>query len=395
MKKFLATVAIAAFGLAGAAAANALPTQTDFADAGLQEIGSYFGKISWSIDGSSDAYHVVGDAQPIQVEKPAGATVREAIFISGDGGNRNSNNHPPQDLTLNGQSIVFSHWAYITSGDMFQTYYGDVTDIVKSTIDSHAAGTFDLAFDQGDDSDGDYVEGGALIVIFDDPNAPLSSIYLNAGTSLSSGDTFTVDFPALTADNLNNDIIMSVGSSNSYQWNAWQQSSEVTINGDYLTTVAGGCDDSLEFENGEQCAPHGYNTIGGVGDTPSVPGYVDTEVVSYTANYDNELYLLNSFLAVGDTAMEVYTRNPSTDDNLYFAGIYMRGILPTATYCDDHHDECFPNDTSGGLASTGATGVDTITLVGGGLILAGVAIAVYRIVSRRKAKPADADKSAE
>ena len=47
------------------------------------------------------------------------------------------------------------------------------------------------------------------------------------------------------------------------------------------------------------------------------------------------------------------------------------------------------------LAMTGATGVDTITLVGGGLILAGVAIAVYRIVSRRKAKPADADKSAE
>jgi hypothetical protein len=274
---------------------------------------------------------------------------------------------------------------------MFQTYYGDVTDIVKATIDGHSAGTFDLAFDQGDDSDGDYVEGGSLIVIFDDPSAPLSSIYLNAGTSLSAGDTFTINFPALTTENLNNDIIMSVGSSNSYQWNYWNQSSEVKINNDYLTTVAGGCDESIEFENSQECGPHGYNTIGGVGNTPSVPGYVDSEVVSYTPNYDGELYLLNSFLAEGDTSMEVYTRNPSTDDNLYFAGIYMRGVLPTATYCDDHHDECYPNDSSGGLASTGAEGVDTMTLVGGGLLLAGVAVVAYRVISRRKSKGESAE----
>ena len=43
------------------------------------------------------------------------------------------------------------------------------------------------------------------------------------------------------------------------------------------------------------------------------------------------------------------------------------------------------------LAQTGAEGVDTMTLLGGGLLLAGVAVVAYRVISRRKSK----DDSAE
>ena len=46
------------------------------------------------------------------------------------------------------------------------------------------------------------------------------------------------------------------------------------------------------------------------------------------------------------------------------------------------------------LAITGAQGVPFITLRGGGLLVAGIAIAVYRIISRRKGKSTD-DNTAE
>ncbi|MEY4396675.1 MAG: hypothetical protein RLZZ40_431 [Actinomycetota bacterium] len=391
MKKFVSIVAATVLALAGASAATSLPADTHVTDAGLQNVGEYFGKISWSIDGASEAGHVAGDEIAIQVDKPEGATVRAALFVSGDGGNRNSNSHTPQDMYLNDQNIVFTHWASLTAGDQFQTYFGDVTDIVKDTIDAHPAGVFDLNFDQGDGTDGDSSEGGSLIVIFDDPNAPLSSIYLNAGTSNPEGDSFTFTFPALTAENLSNDILLSIGSSNSYEWGWWSQTSEIKANGDYLSTIAGGCDDSTQYIDGLECGFGGYNTIGGIGNTAGAPGYVDTEVTSYDVNLDGELYLLNSFLTEGDTSLEVTTRNYSSNDNLYFAGIYLVGVLPSETYCDDNPVDCgLPTET----AQTGAQGVPFITLLGGGLLVAGIAIAVYRIVSRRKGKPTD-DNTAE
>ncbi len=402
VNKFVSFAAAVTLALAGATAAAALPVNTDFADGGLQEIESEFGRISWSIDGSADVGHVAGETVPIQVEKPEGAIVRKAIFISGDGGNRNSNDRPPLDLELNGGSVVFTHWAYLTAGDRFNTYYGDVTELVKTTIDEHAAGIFDLTFDQGDNADGDYVEGGSLIVIFDDPNAELSSIYLQAGTSDPAGDSFSFDFDALTLDKLANPMILSIGASNSYQTDApddgeggsgVNQHSNITVNGNVISDSAGGCDDMVDYPVG--CNSMGYNTIGGVGDDLDMPTVPWTNPPGYFA--EDELYDIASMMTVGDTGLTVETINPSNDDNLYFAGVYLTGILPSDTYCTENPDVCFPEgdpalwddaseNAGGGLASTGAEGVDFMTYLGAGLVLAGVAVVGYRIVSRRKSK---------
>ena len=402
MKRFSAIIAASLLAIAGTSAATALPVTTEFADGGLQLIESEFGRISWSIDGSADVAHVAGEAVPIQVEKPEGALVRKAIFISGDGGNRNGNSHPPLDLRLNGSPVVFTHWAYLTTGDRFNTYYGDVTELVKATIDDHAAGIFDLPFDQGDNSDGDYVEGGSLVVIFDDPNAELSSVYLQAGTSDPAGDSFTFNFDALTLEKLANPMILSIGSSNSFQTDApddgeggsgVNQHSNISANGNVISDSAGGCDDMVDYPVG--CNSMGYNTIGGVGDDLDMPTVPWTNPPGYFA--EDELYDIASMMTFGDTGLTVETINPSNDDNLYFAGVFLTGILPADNYCVENADICFPEgdpalwdggsaSSGGGLAQTGAEGVDFMTDLGGGLLLAGVAVVVYRIVSRRKSK---------
>ena len=388
MRKVLGILATVALLLVGASAAQALPSQTTLVDAGLQDIGTYFGHISWSIDGNAEVNHVAGNNLTIRVDKPAGATVRAAILISGDGGNRNSSGHTPRDVRLNGHAVTFSHWAKITTdpnGDAwnnFNTYYADVTDLVASTVNSAPAGISTVSFDQGDGTDNDLVEGGSLIVIFDDPSAPLSSIYLKGGTSNPAGDSFTFNFPALTAENLANPLVMSVGISNSWQANYWEQSSNITANSTLLSSIAGGCDDSTTFAT-TGCNFGGYNTIGGVGDTVNNPGSIDTEVTSYDRNLDHELYNLNSVLPLGSTSLTVNTNNPSLNDNIYFAGVYLRGILPTADYCTTHSQECGTN--SDGITTVPNTG----NSAGAGLtiaatsLLAGLALVLRRRLSRR------------
>lgn len=395
MKKFVHIAAAGALAMAGATSAIALPEQTVFEDAGLQDIGSYYGHISWSIDGASDADHTAGDEITISVDKPEGATVRAALFIGGDGGNRNTTGYTPTDVYLNEQNVLLTHWAKTTTcpggecWNNFNTYYGDVTDLIKSDVDAAEPGIIDFSFDQGDGVDGDSMEGGALVVIFDDPNAPMSSIYLRGGTSDPDGDSFTFEFPALTSENLAYDINLSVGISNSYQWGGWSQTSNITANGTLLSNISGGCDDSEEYNNSVSCGFGGYNTVGGIEDNINNPGNVDSEVTGYDVNLDNELYDLDAVLVEGDTSLTVDTVNPSANDNIYFAGIYLRSVLPTATFCDDNPVECGISATD--LASTGAEGVDFMTHLGGGLLVAGIAVAVYRITTRRKTKESAAE----
>jgi LPXTG-motif cell wall-anchored protein len=382
MRKFFALLATVVLLWVGAGAASALPSTTTLVDRGLQELGTFYGHISWSLDGNAEPSHVAGNNLTVRVNKPAGASVRKAFFISGDGGNRNTSGHTPRDVRLNGHSVVYSHWAKITTdpgGDAwnnFNTYYADVTDLVGSTIDAAPSGISTMTLDQGDGTDGDSVEGGSLIVVFDDPSAPLSSIYLKGGTSDPAGDTFAFNFPALTVENLNNQLLMSVGISNSFQTQWWEQSSNITANSTLLSSISGGCDDSTTFAT-TGCNFGGYNTIGGVGDTVNNPGFIDTEVTPGDINLDKELYNLNAVLSVGSTSLSVNTNNPSRNDNIYFAGVYLRGILPTADYCTVHAAECAPA-AFGSLPNTGFNPSGPLWFAGAALVLGLGLIAVRR-----------------
>jgi hypothetical protein len=397
----LSVAVVVTFSIAGVAPAFAATVRTD---AGLQNIGDFYGRISWSIDGAAEPSHVAGTTIPLQFEKPVGARVRQAFIISGDGGNRNSSpTGVPTDFRLNGSAVTFTSRSVITTnpgGDSwnnFNTYWGDVTSLVKSTIDSASAGVHDLAFDQGDGTDGDSSEGGSLVVIFDDPNAPLSSIHLNAGTSNPAGDSFSFSFPALTSSNLANDMLLSVGISNSFQntmpddgegGSGYYQSSRISVNSTLFSNFAGGCDDSTTFLT-SGCNFGGYNTIGGVGNAAHGPL---TRPDPPVPTADQELYLLNSVMAVGQTHIDATTLNPSNDDNVYFAGLYLRGILPTATYCSDHVLECFPDGdpaqwgSSSSPSALASTGGDYRPLIQAGalFLISGAVAIVFANLRRRR-----------
>lgn len=370
MKSIATAVALscALIGITGSVSYS-LPQNTVLIDSGLQEISAEYGKISWSIDGAAEIGHVAGNEINIQVAKPANAVVRVAYFISGDGGNRNYTNPlvVPQDVYLNDQRVIYSHHSYITTspgGDAynnFNTYYGDVTSLVKSRIDSAPAGTINIPFDQGDGLDGgdgstgNSVEGGNLIVIFDDPSAPLSSIYLNAGSTDPVGSTTTLSFPALTAAQLNNQIEFSLGISNSWQMNPFtfdgessghSQASRVSVNGTTISNSAGGCDDSESAFVAEGCNFGGYNTIGGVGDSNNLPPL--NASIPLDLHEDDELYNLTSLMSVGDTSLTISTVNDSMNDNVFFSGIYLKGILPTSNYCSVNSASCYPNGNDEG-----------------------------------------------
>ena len=90
-------------------------------------------------------------------------------------------------------------------------------------------------------------------------------------------------------------------------------------------------------------------TVGGFNDpfSPMLPSYEN----------DHERYNLVPFVTLGDTSINVFTRNPSTDDNIFLAAFYVSGIA--------------------GINEPPPTGVpgqgDTLLLMGLGLAVLGVA----------------------
>ena len=94
------------------------------------------------------------------------------------------------------------------------------------------------------------------------------------------------------------------------------QSSLVNINGNPIATAAGNFDDGLDGSDGSLI------TVGGIGDTPGV-------LQSY-AN-DRELYDLRTFLSTGATSFQIFTSNPTNDDNIFFASLYLTGDIRDVT----------------------------------------------------------------
>ena len=96
------------------------------------------------------------------------------------------------------------------------------------------------------------------------------------------------------------------------------QSSSIEINGNTLTTFAGNFNDGVGSDGG-------LITVGGIGDDPS------NNVASYAD--DDELYDLKPSLTQGDAGFTIFTQNPTNDDNIFFASLYVtaqiRDVVPT------------------------------------------------------------------
>lgn len=319
----VAALALSALAVGvGAQSANALPVTTSWTDAGLEEMFSVNGNITWSADGLGINSGQTGN---IQVNRPAASSVIAAFLMVSTNGVATA----PTDVKVNNAAVTFTHKATeTTSGFEFTNYLADVTSNVKSLLDASGPGVFNIPIDNGANQVGDpYITGDALVVVFNTPSAPLASIVLNFGTSDVAGDTFALAYPSLTLPQTA-DLQLSIGDAYSY---GEEQNSVITVNGQTLTNHAGHFDDNSTFVAGQPepwaAEDPALITVGGVGDSLSNPDLS----APWSTTADDELYSLSPFVAVGDTTITVNTNNASNDDNLFMALFYLKEVTVTGS----------------------------------------------------------------
>jgi hypothetical protein len=280
---------------------------------------------------STDAAGTNGDSATLQVQKPAGATVRRAFLAAAT--IPNNTTLVNGDITLNGSSVSFTATAAnnlpgaadnVPPG-IANNYWGEVTSLVKPTIDAAAAGTVNITVVENAAKRAS-IDGVILAVIFDDPSLTFNnSISLFFGALDPAGETISLPLVAPVNSGAPGFALnMSVGISFSYQGDTSPplQFSTIDVGSNTrpltrMTSSAGGEDDGLP-QNGALI------TVGGVGDSPNNPANPNS-----TANgdprQDDELYNLAPFVSNGDTTINVRTTNPSQDDNIFFASIFTGG----------------------------------------------------------------------
>lgn len=267
--------------------------------AGLGVIVDERGRITQSIDGAG----TLGASAVLTVRKPAGARVLRAILLTASTGFSG----PAQGgVSVNGTSVALEHET--PSAIASSNYWNDVTALLKPSLDAAPAG--DTAVSIAEDVPSS-IDGTVLVVIFSDPAQTSDrSITLLFGATQTVGDRFQLQLSRAIDPAAPDSILeMSIGSSFSYQAQSTQQYSQLDVNGQRLSTSAGGEDDGAS-DNGALI------TVGGVDDTVANPS---PEALPSDARSDDELYNLLPFVSSGATSVDVSTLNPSGDDNIFFA----------------------------------------------------------------------------
>ena len=296
-----------------AMATSKLSTPTRSIDPEITETGL----ISLSIDGLG----TMSSAGTIQVEKPAGATVRSAYMAAADVGGRCGGPLPDGAVKINGNNVNWDSHDPVNANSA----WSDVTAIVKPIVDVAPAGIVGLTI-----TETRYLDGSILAVIFDDLGQTTdNTIVLLFGAQDIGGDTFAIGL-AEPIDTSDPNLVLDMSLGISYGYQGTGQYSIVDVNSNRLTTSAGGQDDGYD-DNG------GLLTVGGIGDSNNNPANPYAKPTGPRS--DDELYNLIPFVSDGDTSISAYTRNPSHNDNIFFASLFLasttavvgEGILLTPT----------------------------------------------------------------
>lgn len=350
LRKIIGGIIATVLGTAGvvvpaAAPANAAIT-TSFTGYGMHEIARYVGHYKASTDGFSGGNpygnttaNGVGSVGAL-VPSP-GATVVKAFLTSegyGWDGSQIAEVPRPPVVTLAGQSVSF----YAKNHALpWTNFLADVTSIVQGYLGGSPTGTavttpwsgtkysLPLVYEASQNPWGmpTYSDGLALTVIFEDNSMTSdSTVVYYFGTSNSAGQIMALNFdtlPALPNNGTYSGSWLSLGSGWSQGGGQYStikaqnnlQAAQVGTPWTDISGSAGGCDDS-RVANGTSTttgcdSQWGLISVGGIGDSTSNPSAIAQ------GQADDELYNLDQLLAAGVNRIDLSTRNPSGDDNLF------------------------------------------------------------------------------
>lgn len=268
------------------------------------------GLVSASIDGCGSNQA----SCTVDVDKPAGATVRRAFLASSTFGFV----IPDGSVTIDGTPVDWDETAAVS---FLRSFGADVTAIVAPIVDAAPAGIVTLTIGEGGNTN--QIDGSALTVIFDDPNeTTTNTVVVSFGGQELTGDTFAITL-ADPFEDATQDITMSLAIGFGYQVFGGPQFSIVEVNGQRLTSSAGGQDDCDQAPNFANCPNGTLYTVGGLGDDPANPP--DPDANPEDPRTDDELYTLDPFINDGDTQISVFSQNPSNDDIVHQAVFIIRG----------------------------------------------------------------------
>lgn len=271
------------------------------------------GFISLSVDGlgSNDASGI------ISVQKPAGATVRKAFMAAastGFSGRILANG----DVTINGTGVNWNVVASTPSSISSSNSLADVTSIVKPVVDAAPTGRVNFTITEVSTLG---IDGEILAVVFNDPNQTVSNtVVLLFGAQNIAGDQFAIGLANpinLSDPNLKLDLGLGISFSFQQPPGNINQISRIDVNTVRMSTAAGGQDDGpFPGANGSLL------TMGGLDDSNNNPPPLGPPS-SGDSIPDDELYNLIPFVANGTTLINVNTINPSNDDNIFFASLFL------------------------------------------------------------------------
>lgn len=276
---------------------------------------SYSGQYSVSTDGA--AYNS-GPASTISASAPSGATVTAAYLYTATYTFDDTTTTPDlSGVTLNGNAVSYGATFSANPNASFPTFAlgsarADVTSIVAPVINGGAGGTYNFSYSEGVGSTN--IDGSALVVVYSHPGLQTSTVGILQGFASVTGDVATMSFAQAldpTAPGFNAEMFLGIG----FSCGSCGQSSTVAVNGNLMTSVAGGADDGTEA-NGQLI------TVGGFNDAPTgaTPGFPQNNYLN-----DAERYNLKPFLSVGDMVVSITTANASQDDNIFLAVFNVTG----------------------------------------------------------------------
>jgi len=285
------------------------------ASASLSPIGIWTGNVGLSIDAVGSNNSPVGD---ILAEIPTGSTILAAYLYSAGTPYPWYSNSPITTADYNGAGVTLAGnpvnnydtivGAVSGRADIGRWYTGraDVTSLVSSL----ATGGPSYSWSVSETSLNNRIDGEVLAIVYELASLPEASVTLLDGGQHTDGETTVVNFADPLTDPTDASFVANMSLAISFS-TAGSQVSSVDVNGDRLTSSAGGLDDGGYYDGG-------LITAGGIGDSLTNPASpYDTGAA------DDELYDLRPFLSLGDTSFTLFTSNTSDDDNIFLMGLYI------------------------------------------------------------------------